>query len=285
MTEVIYPQDEGEPIVVDLHDPYWAALLAWLWPGAGHFYQRRFAKGFLFMICVLSTYLFGLGLGHGRVVYASLKTNDVRWQYFCQLGVGIPALPALAQSFKTAKGRDPWFVLCERYPSDYGMSVNEKNRTLNGLATLERERQEAYLSKLNQISDPDQRRAFEQQRASQRKEAIEKQDQLEQASAKNEARARLRCLRIDEREPVEPYSGPTMKDGLMAPPAGPALPNDTDVLSRWHYELKSFFELGTLYTVVAGLLNLLAVYDAFVGPAIMTPQQKSELDSKKKKPL
>ena len=41
-------------------------------------------------------------------------------------------------------------------------------------------------------------------------------------------------------------------------------------------------EIGTLFTVVAGLLNLLAVYDAFVGPMILTPRQKEELDSKKK---
>ena len=56
MPEIVYPQESGEPVVVDLKDPYWAAFFAWAWPGAGHFYQRRYAKGFLFMICILSTY-------------------------------------------------------------------------------------------------------------------------------------------------------------------------------------------------------------------------------------
>ena len=119
MTKIVFDHEQdGDPLVVELRDPYWAAFLAWIWPGAGHFYQRRFTKGFLFMICVLCTYFFGLlVLGHGRVVYASFGDGDVRWQYIPQLGVGAPALPAIAQRLKTKGGGDPFFVLCERYPT------------------------------------------------------------------------------------------------------------------------------------------------------------------------
>ncbi len=226
MTEVVYPQDEGEPIVVDLHDPYWAAFLAWLFPGAGHFYQRRFAKGFLFMICVWSTFLFGFGLGHGRVVYASYKEGDIRWQYICQLGCGAPALPALVQSVKTSNGGDPYYVLCERYPADFGKDGSN----------LE----------------------------------IEKR------------KVKQRCLRID-RDKDKAYDGPTLKDGPWAPPAGPVFQDQPDVMARWHFDYKHMYEMGTLFTVVAGLLNLLAIYDAFVGPAILTPRQKEELESKGKR--
>ena len=131
MPEIVYPQESGEPVVVDLKDPYWAAFFAWAWPGAGHFYQRRYAKGFLFMICILSTYFFGLGIGQGRVVYASFKPGDLRWQFVCQLGVGAPALPAIIQSMKTKKGGDPYWVLCERFPADYPNSslAFHKNHT------------------------------------------------------------------------------------------------------------------------------------------------------------
>jgi TM2 domain-containing membrane protein YozV len=226
MPEIVYPQDSGEPIVVDLRDPYWAAFLAWIWPGAGHFYQRRFAKGFLFMICVLSTYFLGLGLGHGRVVYASFKPGDMRWIYIGQLGVGAPALPAMVQSMKTKNGADPFWVLCERFPEDY------QNPSM----------------------------AFQ---------------------------------RITENN-ANGYEGRTYKDGFMAPPAGPVNPTEmspnliqsgvqTDTLGRWHFDYKHFFELGTLYTVIAGLLNLLAIYDAFCGPAILTPAQRERLESKKKR--
>ena len=227
MVEVVYQQEESDMIVVDLRDPFWAAFLAWLWPGAGHFYQRRFAKGFLFMICVLGTFFYGLGLGRGRVVYASFKPGDFRWQYVCQLGTGAVAFPAIAQAIKTKtdntplaperadeyvkRAKDPFFVLAERYPENV----------------------------------PD-KRAF-------------------------------------HRVEVDSYNGPTFKDGFMAPPAGPIYQNDMDVLGMWHYEMKHKFEMGTLYCVIAGLLNFLVIYDAFVGPAIITPEQREKMEAKRNK--
>jgi len=97
------------PVPVKLKKPWLAALLAWLWPGAGHLYQGRYAKGILFMVCVLSTYFFGFALGDGRVVYASFKSPDIRYAYLCQVGVGLPALPALEQSRRVKKQQPPLF--------------------------------------------------------------------------------------------------------------------------------------------------------------------------------
>jgi hypothetical protein len=51
----------------------------------------------------------------------------------------------------------------------------------------------------------------------------------------------------------------------------------------WHFDYKHMFEIGVLYTLVAGLLNMLAIYDAFCGPAIVTMAQKEELAKRKKK--
>jgi len=39
-----------------------------------------------------------------------------------------------------------------------------------------------------------------------------------------------------------------------------------DQLSVWHERLGRGFDIGTLYTVLAGMLNLLVVYDAWAGP-------------------
>lgn len=179
------PKTSSEEPDVDLKDPAWAALLAWLLPGAGHFYQRRFGKGALFAICILGTYFYGLALGDGHVVYAAWRDNDHRWQYFCQMGVGLPAMPAIIQAIKVRQGGDPFFVTREFDPKDF-----------------------------------------------------------------------------PEMEGVE---GP-LKEGFMAPPPGPIFSNDNDVLGVWHDELRHLFEIGTLYTVVAGLLNILAIYDAYAGP-------------------
>ena len=53
--------------------------------------------------------------------------------------------------------------------------------------------------------------------------------------------------------------------GLMAPPRDPG------VLADWHKDLNMRFELGTLYTMIAGLLNVLAIWDAYGGPVVSEP--------------
>lgn len=189
-------------VQLTLKDPAWAALLGWLWPGAGHIYQKRYAKGALFMICILSTYFYGLALGDGHVVYASWRPNDYRWQYICQLGTGIPSFPAMIQSIKVNKGGDPFFETREFDPRDFRMMS------------------------------------------------------------------------------AEGIEGP-LKEGFMAPPPGPVYANENDVLGIWHDELKHKFEIGTLYTVVAGLLNILAIYDAFAGPALLQERDEKEDEDEK----
>jgi hypothetical protein len=169
------------PIEIDLRDPGRAALFAWLWPGAGHLYQRRYAKGILFMVCILSTYFFGLTLGGGHCVYASFNKNDFRWQYVCQLGVGAPALPAVVQYFSVMKTGKPVLV------------------------------------------------------------------------------------------------------SWLAPPEQPVRPEDNDELAQWHLKYSSGFEMGTLFTVVAGLLNVLAIYDAYAGPMTAAPEEDEKPPDKEKK--
>ncbi len=177
-------QDDNTPcpeemLEIDLRQPGVAAVWAWLWPGAGHLYQRRYAKGVLFMVCILSTYFWGLALGGGRVVYASWAENDRRWQYALQLGVGVPALPALVEN---------------------------------------------------------------------------------------------RRLPASDREPrPNPLFG-----GYMVPPERPVDVDGMDQLAQWHNALASKFELGTLFTVVAGLLNVLAIYDAYAGPFLSTTDDESD---------
>lgn len=161
---------------VPLRDPGYAALLAWLWPGLGHIYQRRYAKAALFMACVLATYFFGLALGEGKVVYASWNQTERRWQFALQAGVGLPAAPAVVQNLLVRRGGQP------------------------------------------------------------------------------------------------------MLGGLMAPP------RDAHQLADWHLNLNQRFEMGTLYTVVAGLLNILAVFDALWGPAGESPPKNKSKKSDSEKP-
>jgi hypothetical protein len=176
------PEDSIE---IDLRQPAVAALLAWLWPGAGHIYQRRYGKGLLFMTCILCTYFLGLSIGRGHVVYASWGENDRRWQYFCQVGVGLPALPALLQNRLVRQGKQP---------------------LLNGWIP-----------------------------------------------------------------------------GFMAPPSH-VDPDGNDDLARWHKALSGRFDLGTVYTMIAGLLNILAICDAYAGPFLPAGEKDDKRDGGKPPP-
>jgi hypothetical protein len=93
-----------------------------------------------------------------------------------------------------------------------------------------------------------------------------------------------------------------MWGGFMAPPL-PDVPNEersaADQLTRSQLEveryqkhqftvdelnlrLAGYFELGTVYTMIAGLLNILAVYDAWGGPVFPEVKEEKEEEEGKK---
>jgi hypothetical protein len=175
--------EHGEAI--ELKDPAVAALLAWLVPGLGHLYQGRTAKAILFFVCIMGTFVYGLflggsrELGFGRVVYVAWRPEDKRLPFFCQIGVGLPAMPALIQANRVRNGKSVW---------------------LGGFMAPPR----------------------------------------------------------DEMDRGGNQSGPT--------------------LNELNKSLAHFFELGTVYTMIAGLLNILAIYDAFAGPVFTEDKKKEDED-------
>ncbi|TWT88185.1 hypothetical protein Mal64_16640 [Pseudobythopirellula maris] len=50
-------------------------------------------------------------------------------------------------------------------------------------------------------------------------------------------------------------------------------------LAKWTYDLGYYFDLGTVYTVIAGMLNVIVIYDACCGPMVVHHEPK-----KSKKP-
>jgi len=187
VTEQSIEQD-GE-VLIDLKDPILAAFLAWLVPGLGHYYQGRIAKAALFFTCLLGLFFYGLylggssELGWGRVVYASWRTGDKRLPYFCQVGIGLAALPAIVQANRVRNSKAPWW------------------------------------------------------------------------------------------------------NGFMAPPrvsdnVGDGVDNQPTIHTL-HRKLHRYFEFGTVYTMVAGLLNILVIYDAWGGPVISVAGKEEDEETKK----
>ena len=55
-----------------------------------------------------------------------------------------------------------------------------------------------------------------------------------------------------------------------------------DELSLWHHQLGRWFEIGTLYTMIAGMLNMLVIYDAGFGPLGTTSDEERRSKASKK---
>lgn len=51
---------------------------------------------------------------------------------------------------------------------------------------------------------------------------------------------------------------------------------DQPTLDELHKQLHRYFDVGTAYTMIAGLLNVLAIYDAWGGPVIAESRRKEE---------
>ena len=53
-------------------------------------------------------------------------------------------------------------------------------------------------------------------------------------------------------------------------------PFNQPTLDVLHKKLHRYFELGTIYTLIAGLLNILAIYDAYGGPVFVEKEEEDE---------
>jgi len=183
-------------VEINLKDPRLAAFLGWLVPGLGHIYQGRTGKGVLLFVCILGTFFYGLYIGGGRVVYASTenvlsrKFLNERWQYVCQLGVGLPALPALIQRDRVRSQKTPLF----------GANLDNK-----------------FVMRPPYPHPPGQ--------------------------------------------PFGKFTSPGPSGAVIDHP---------DELAKWNYDLGESFEIGTVFTVIAGLLNILAIFDAYGGPLVIS---------------
>ena len=92
------------------------------------------------MVCILGTFFFGLVLGEGKVVYASqfrdkaqavegIQGTLSRWPFAMQIGVGLPATPAVAQSLIAKRGGEPLLGGWMAPPKDRA-ELNQWNKDL-----------------------------------------------------------------------------------------------------------------------------------------------------------
>lgn len=258
---------------VPLKNPVIAGILAFLVPGLGHYYQRRMFKAVLYFVCILGTFFTGLRIGHGQVVYFQWDEKDNKtYAYFCQVWAGVPALPALVQ----AKLRNPKCFEPNYLESDL-------NTTFRGT--------------INDLDGDIEAAIVVPARGRGNEATLDGTIRTAQGEAKIEGT--LTGCSFDPQVGSNPqrflsgyFEGKIVQStgaqsivgrlqgGIPRPFwdwfEAPIFDNKNshwDSLDRVHRELGLRFELGVVFTMIAGLLNVLAIFDAIDGPAYGDEEQ------------
>ena len=104
---------ETEQFDIDLRNPYLAGFLAWLVPGLGHYYQKRYHKAVIFFFCIMPLFIAGCALassseiGMARNVYWSWRDADHRYWWLAQSPLGIATIPSWFQAWQVNSGVNP----------------------------------------------------------------------------------------------------------------------------------------------------------------------------------
>lgn len=263
--------EESNPVV--------AGVLAYLIPGAGHFYQGRTFKGTIYFVCILGTFFGGMRLGEGAVVYHVPNNNwGISLNYLAQVCVGLPALPAWLQ---TRRAKDPsntkLFELSAPLSAPFTGSLITTNRGAD--PTIGQLEGTIELATLRDGPLPDTRGVF--------RGRLDGADvelpllggfQLDRPiSAGFQRNLSVNVSRQPDQHPNESrvIRGSIPRSFFNAY----AAPPDADKMQDLHGRLGKFYDLAVAFTMIAGLLNVLAIWDAVEGPAYgfgdETPSEES----------
>lgn len=277
---------------INLKDHRIAGVLAWLIPGAGHFYQGRNFKGAIYSVCILALFLTGWAMAD----WSAVQPPDLRrpggnktllLKYTAQLGVGLPTLYGLAQSRRFhSPANAPQTRLDAPVEADFEGalledlfpfvgSVNDLVQRLrfghdhpDGEWPLDRGRPVAGRIALKPVQTDLGAAAIEATFTG----TVDRQPrdlQLDYATLEEPIRssARRRVFALAK----DPRTGQT-RGILVASIPRPflnhvAVPMSPREENQLHARHGSFLEIWMVFTWIAGLLNMLAVWDAVQGPA------------------
>jgi hypothetical protein len=106
-----------------------ACLLAWLLPGAGHLYLRRWGKGFLFLGAIGTLFILGVALDAGLKPHLGFDDLLALLRSVAQMCLGAPYFLARALGFEAG--------LVTSVSHEYGNTFTEVAGLLNVLVILD----------------------------------------------------------------------------------------------------------------------------------------------------
>lgn len=276
---------------VNLKNPVLAAVLAFLIPGAGHWYQGRRFKAAVFSVGILTLFFWGLVLGHGQPVYSQtvVRTSSIppqlqsdkplekfSWAYAAQAFVGLPAFPALLQDFRFRRDNDSVDYLPGPLESDFtgrlfvSTVTGAQQRPVTGRLKVTPSRPEGSRSITGTLETTDE---------SGQPLVLTLGGQITLGRRVFGSPYREFACTVLSESPELPGSaieGSVSRSFLNWFQA----PMDTAELDRLHGSLSRRFDVACVFTWIAGLLNLLAIWDAAQGPAYGYGDEKPKLEKK-----
>ncbi len=247
----------------DEKNSFVAGILAYLVPGAGHLFQGRTAKGLIYLFSILGLFFWGQKMGEGMVVYNLPEKGSVlkyvSLSYAAQLGAGVSALPAFLQNRRAANPanhtiRRPSRPLVEEFEGR--MSTPESGTEGILVGTLRVEPSEGG----------EFRGTFEGTMDGKPAKLALGGSQFELDPAiKAGFRRRITCGIENSAGafPMKFIEGTIPRPFLDAY----ASPPDGEQLQEINGRLGKTYELAMVFTWIAGLLNVLAIWDCVLGPA------------------
>lgn len=274
---------------VNLKNPLIAALLAYLIPGAGHWYQGRRFKATIYSVCILSLFIWGMILGNWQPVYSQLvyqtdrvtpqmekkvPTTKFSFGYAAQFFNGAMALPALVQESRLRNEQVRIDHLDSELQSDFvGMVSDFSGRgddlqIVTGtmtIAPVNPSGGEAVTGTLMASAADDKVVEY----------GLGGQIRLGRevfGSPRREIECRIVSVDGEELNIDKTLRGTISRSFLNWYQA----PCDSQELDRLHGDLSRKFDIASVFTWIAGLLNLLAIWDAADGPAYGYGNEKPE---------
>jgi hypothetical protein len=108
-----------------------AGLLSWVWPGLGHLFLGRLAKGLILMTAILALFVLGVRMDSRLLMNAGLEDPLAFLFSLAQMGIGAPYVIAryLGLGFDEALVKSPFY--------EYGNTFTAVAGLLNVLVLLD----------------------------------------------------------------------------------------------------------------------------------------------------
>ena len=275
---------------VDLKNQLIAGVLAFLIPGAGHWYQGRRFKATIYSVCILTLFVWGMILGSWQPVYSQLvhrmraesaqlekatPATNFSFGYAAQFFAGAPAFPALIQESRFRNEKAELDILDAPITSDF-----------SGILRLQTENGESARAVSGQINiapvNPEGSREIEGTLTviqDGKTEEFGIGGALEIGrEVFGSPRRDLRCSVVSTNGLELPTNGTLQGTVARSFLNWFQAPRGSQELDRLHGDLSRKFDIASVFTWIAGLLNLLAIWDAADGPAYGYGDEKPRED-------